>query len=112
MMALPGRIVLKQLKSSGVILEKGSLSGAAAGEGVGPSARVCSFRQESPNGHEVAGSNLLQGLKSACVAAAGDEKVLRCLRAALSFSVLWKIPTITGEIACSVGNTGCRKEVE
>lgn len=112
MRALPGRIVLKKLKSSGVILEKGSLSGAAAGEGVGPSAPVCSFRQESPNGHEVAGSNLLQGLTSECVAAAGDEKVLRCLRAALSFSVLWKIPTITGEIVCSVGKTGCRKEVE
>lgn len=112
-MALPGSIFLKKAKSSWVILEKGSLSGAATGDGLGPSAPVCSFWQRTPNCHEVLGRNRLQGLRGEYLSVALDEKVLcglRCLRHALRFTALWKIPTMTGEIVCRVGNTGCREE--
>lgn len=89
-MVLPGRIFLKVAKSSGVILEKGSLSGAAAGHGSGLSAPVCSFRQQTSNCHEVVGRNGLQRFTGESLAVAVDEKVicgLRCLRAVHSLCV-------------------------
>lgn len=44
-MALPGRIFSKKAKSSPVTVEKGSLVGAAAGDGSGTFAPECSFRE-------------------------------------------------------------------
>lgn len=99
MMARPGRIFLKKAKSSWVILEKGSLSGAAARDGSGLSAPVCSVRQQTPNCHELAGRNGLRRPTGESLAVAVNEKVLwrlRLLRAILSLSVLWKIPAMTG----------------
>ncbi len=94
-MALPGRIFLKKAKSSWVILEKGSLSGAAAGDGLDPSVPACSFRLQTPECHRVLGRNGLWGPTGENIALAVDEQVPwgpKCLRAALSLSDLCKIP--------------------
>lgn len=111
-MTLPCRIFLKKAKSSLFILEKGSLSGAASGGRLGPSAPVCRFPQWPPNCHELLGRNRLQGLTGESLAVAVGAKVLcglRCLSAALRFAVL---PNMTGEVVIRVSNTVCRKEVE
>ncbi|KAF3845045.1 hypothetical protein F7725_008208 [Dissostichus mawsoni] len=98
--ARPGRIFLKKAKSSWVILEKGSRSGAAAGEGL--SAPVCSFRLQTANCREVEGRNEQWRSRGVCLPVTVHERGLwglwglRCLRAVRSLSDLWKIPAMTG----------------
>lgn len=82
---------------------------------MGLSAPACSFRQQTPNCHEVVGRNGLRRSTGESLAVAAYEKTLwglRCLRAVLSLSVLGKIPAITGEILCRGVKTVCRKEVK
>lgn len=87
----------------------------AAGDGLGPSAPACSFRQQTPNCHEVVGRNGLPGSTGETLPVAVGEKVLRglrCLRAVLSLSVLWKIPAITGEIVRSGAQQAAEKKCD
>ncbi|TNN78737.1 hypothetical protein EYF80_010907 [Liparis tanakae] len=105
----PGTIFLKESKSSRDILEKGRLSGAAAGDGSDPSAPECSFRQQTPDCREGAGRKGPQRSTGGRPAVVADEKVLwglRCRRAVLSLNVLWNNPTMTGAQA----QTGCSKD--
>lgn len=96
-MVLPGRIFLKKAKSSRDTLEKGRLSGAAAGHGLAPSVLLCNLREKTTHCAE---PQMRRGLwktagKSGTVAEAAFW-MHRCLGALLSLDVLWKTPNMTG----------------
>lgn len=96
-MVLPGRIFLKKAKSSTDTLEKGRLSGAAAGAGLTPSVSSCNLRENTTNCAE---PQMKGGLwKSTGTSRTVDEAVFwmhERLGALLSLDVLWKTFNMTG----------------
>lgn len=100
MMALPGRSVLKKVKSSCVTLQKGRLGGGVSDSDLGPSLLVCSVRRKEKNTEGLQmGNNRPRRTKDDNMSV-GEVELWKdnCVRGVLSLKDLWKIPTIANEV--------------
>lgn len=105
-MALPGSVFLKKVKSSTVTLEKGSLCGAAAGDHADPPGPRWSSREKVA----LCGQ---RPLRRSCTwrSTGGSPALDRRLSDVLSFCLVWKTPNMTEKTGRGGVDRSHRKKV-